>query len=109
VLFSNVRVHSYCDIQGAVILPNVVVNRHAKLKNVVIDKGVHVPEGIKIGFDPDEDRKRFYVSEKGTVLVTREMLGQHRPVTYGNWANHKGTSIDYNSSKHTFQPIKVSE
>jgi glucose-1-phosphate adenylyltransferase len=84
VLFSNVRVHSYCDIEGAVILPNVVVNRHAKLKNVVIDKGVHVPEGIKIGFDPEEDKKRFYVSEKGTVLVTREMLGQYRPITYGD-------------------------
>lgn len=82
VLFSNVRVHSYCDIEGAVILPNVVVNRHAKLKNVVIDKGVHVPEGIEIGFDPVEDKKRFYVSEKGTVLVTREMLGQFHPVTY---------------------------
>ena len=84
VLFSNVRVHSYCEIEGAVILPNVVVNRHAKLKNVVIDKGVHVPEGIEIGFDPVADKKRFYVSEKGTVLVTREMLGQFRPVTYGN-------------------------
>ena len=84
VLFSNVRVHSYCDIEGAVILPNVVVNRHVKLKNVVIDKGVHVPEGIKIGFDPEEDKKRFYVSEKGTVLVTREMLGQFMPVTYDN-------------------------
>ena len=83
VLFSNVRVHSYCDIEGAVILPNVVVNRHAKLKNVVIDKGVHVPEGIEIGFDPVEDKKRFYVSEKGTILVTREMLGQYRPITYG--------------------------
>jgi glucose-1-phosphate adenylyltransferase len=84
VLFSNVRVHSYCEIEGAVILPNVVVNRHAKLKNVVIDKGVHVPEGIEIGFDPVADKKRFYVSEKGTVLVTREMLGQFRPITYGN-------------------------
>jgi glucose-1-phosphate adenylyltransferase len=86
VLFSNVRVHSYCEIEGAVILPNVVVNRHAKLKNVVIDKGVHVPEGISIGFDPVADKERFYVSEKGTVLVTREMLGQYKPVTYGNKA-----------------------
>lgn len=82
VLFSNVRVHSYCNIEGAVILPNVVVNRHAKLKNVVIDKDVHVPEGIEIGFDPVADKKRFFVSEKGTVLVTREMLGQYRSVTY---------------------------
>jgi glucose-1-phosphate adenylyltransferase len=83
VLFSNIRVHSYCEIEGAVILPNAVIHRHAKLKNVVIDKGVHVPEGIEIGFDLAADKKRFYVSEKGTVLVTREMLGQFRPVTYG--------------------------
>jgi glucose-1-phosphate adenylyltransferase len=83
VLFSNVRVHSYCEIEGAVILPNAVINRHVKLKNVVIDKGVHVPEGMEIGFDPVADKKRFSVSEKGTVLVTREMLGQFRPVTYG--------------------------
>lgn len=84
VLFSNVRVHSYCDIEGAVILPNAVINRHVKLKNVVIDKGVHVPEGMEIGFDKVADKKRFFVSEKGTVLVTREMLGQFRPVTYGD-------------------------
>jgi glucose-1-phosphate adenylyltransferase len=84
VLFSNVRVHSYCDIQGAVILPNAVINRHVKLKNVVIDKGVHVPEGMEIGYDLAADEKLFHVSEKGTVLVTREMLGQFRPVTYGN-------------------------
>jgi glucose-1-phosphate adenylyltransferase len=82
VLFSNIRVHSFCQIQGAVILPNAVIHRHAKLKNVVIDKGVQVPEGIEIGFNLKEDKKRFYVSEKGTVLVTREMLGQFRPVTY---------------------------
>jgi glucose-1-phosphate adenylyltransferase len=38
---------------------------------------------MEIGFDPVQDKKRFYVSEKGTVLVTREMLSQFRPVTYG--------------------------
>ena len=74
VLFSNVRVHSYCDIEGAVLLPNVVVHRHAKLKNVVVDKGVQIPEGMKIGYDLAADKKRFYVSEKGIVLVTAPML-----------------------------------
>ena len=79
VLFSNVRVHSYCEIDGAVLLPNVVINRHVKLKNVVIDKGVNIPEGFKIGFDLEEDMKRFYVSEKGTVLVTTAMLKKLKP------------------------------
>jgi glucose-1-phosphate adenylyltransferase len=75
VLFSDVRVHSYCNIEGAVILPNVTIGRHVKLKRVVIDKGVIIPEGMQIGITPDEDRKRFYVSEKGITLVTPEMLG----------------------------------
>ena len=76
VLFSNVRVHSYCDIDGAVIMPNVVVNRHAKLKNVVVDKGAIIPEGIEIGINLAVDKKRFYVTDKGTVLVTQDMLNK---------------------------------
>jgi glucose-1-phosphate adenylyltransferase len=59
-----------------------VIHRNVKLKNVVIDKGVHIPEDMEIGFDLEADKKRFYVSEKGTVLVTREMLGQYRPLNF---------------------------
>ena len=82
VLFSDVRVHSYCDIQGAVILPKVTVNRHVILKNVVIDRGCNIPEGMQIGVDLALDTKRFYVSEKGITLVTPDMLGQdlHRVI-----------------------------
>lgn len=76
VLFSDVRVHSYCDIQGAVILPKVTINRNVILKNVVIDRGCVIPEGMQIGVDLSLDAKRFYVSEKGIVLVTPDMLGQ---------------------------------
>jgi glucose-1-phosphate adenylyltransferase len=76
VLFSDVRVHSYCDIEGSVILPKVTINRHAILKNVVVDRGCVIPEGMQIGVDLALDAKRFYVSEKGIVLVTPDMLGQ---------------------------------
>jgi glucose-1-phosphate adenylyltransferase len=76
VLFSDVRVHSYCDIEASVILPNVTIGRHVNLKRVVIDKAVTIPEGMQIGINHEEDRKRFYVSEKGITLVTPEMLGQ---------------------------------
>jgi len=76
VLFSDVRVHSFCDIQGAVILPKVTVNRNVILKNVVVDRGCVIPEGMQIGVDLSLDAKRFYVSEKGIVLVTPDMLGQ---------------------------------
>jgi glucose-1-phosphate adenylyltransferase len=76
LLFSDVKVHSYCEIVDSVVLPDVVINRHCRLKRVVIDKGCHVPEGMVIGENFEEDAKRFYVSAQGVVLVTPEMLGQ---------------------------------
>lgn len=81
VLFSDVRVEDFCTIEGSVILPKVTVSKHAVLRNVVIDRGCFIPEGMQIGVDLTEDAKRFYVSEKGVVLVTPDMLGQdlYRP------------------------------
>ena len=76
VLFSDVRVHSYCEIEASVILPKVKVNRNVVLKNAVIDRGCIIPEGMQIGVDLALDAKRFYVSEKGITLVTPDMLGQ---------------------------------
>ncbi|WP_334028819.1 glucose-1-phosphate adenylyltransferase [Alteromonas sp. P256] len=78
ICFSSVRVHSYGLIEDAVILPSVEIMRGCKLRKVIIDRGCVIPEGTVIGYDHDEDRARgFRVSEKGVVLVTREMLGQH--------------------------------
>jgi glucose-1-phosphate adenylyltransferase len=76
LLFSSVRVHSYGSIEDSVILPEVTVNRHVKLRRVVVDKRCVLPEGLTAGFDPEEDRRRFYVSERGVTLITPEMLGQ---------------------------------
>ncbi len=76
VLFSDVRVHSYCDIRDSVILPEVTIGRHVKLNKVVVDKGSQIPEGMQIGFDPVQDKKRFFVTEQGITLVTPAMLGK---------------------------------
>ncbi|MBK8016313.1 MAG: glucose-1-phosphate adenylyltransferase [Betaproteobacteria bacterium] len=76
VLFSNVRVHSYGEIEDSVLLPDVVVGRRVKLRKCVVDKRSMLPDGIEIGFDPEEDAKRFYVSDNGITLVTPDMLGQ---------------------------------
>ncbi len=76
VLFSDVHIEDFCMVEGAIILPKSTINQHVTLKNVVIDRGCYIPEGMQIGVDLDEDRKRFHVSEKGIVLVTPDMLGQ---------------------------------
>lgn len=76
LLFNNVFVHSYANVEDSVILPDVDIGRHAVLKKVIIDKGCRIPEGMQIGVNPEEDARRFYVSEKGVTLVTPDMLGQ---------------------------------
>ena len=81
LLFSNVRTHSYAEIEDSVILPNVEVKRNAKLRKTIIDRGCIIPEGFEAGFDHEHDKARgFRVSPKGVVLITREMLGL--PVGY---------------------------
>lgn len=76
LLFSSVRVHSFCTIEDSVILPEVTVNRHCVLKRCVIDKRCVLPAGMQIGVDPERDRARFCVTDKGITLITPEMLGQ---------------------------------
>ncbi|MCG7755645.1 MAG: glucose-1-phosphate adenylyltransferase [Nitrosomonas sp.] len=75
LLFSNVKVNSFSSVEDSVILPDVVVGRHARLRRVVVEKKCVIPEGLVVGYDPDEDRKRFYVTDRGITLITPEMLG----------------------------------
>lgn len=76
LLFSDVRVHSYSVIEDSVILPGSNIGRHCRLRKAVVDRDCHIPPGTVVGFDPEEDAKRFYVTEKGVVLITPSMLGQ---------------------------------
>lgn len=74
LLFTQVHTNSYASLEGAVVLPYVNVARHARLTNVVIDRGVRIPEGLVVGEDPEEDAKWFRVSEGGVTLITQDML-----------------------------------
>jgi len=76
ILFSDVHVDCYSRIEDSVILPNVRIGENVVLKRVILDRGCEIPNGFQAGLDPEEDRKRFYVSEKGITLITPEMLGQ---------------------------------
>ena len=74
VLFTNVHTNSYAVLDHAVVLPEVTINRSAILRNVVIDRGVVIPEGLTVGEDREEDGKWFRVTDKGVTLVTQDML-----------------------------------
>ena len=73
-LFTNVHTNSYAVLDQAIVLPNVTINRSARLRRVVIDSSVIIPEGLVVGEDPNEDSKWFRVTERGTVLITKDML-----------------------------------
>ena len=74
LLFTGCRVNSYSHLDHAVVLPEVTINRHARLKNVVVDRGVIIPEGLVVGEDPDLDAKRFRRTESGICLITQAMI-----------------------------------
>ncbi|MEJ2513626.1 MAG: glucose-1-phosphate adenylyltransferase [Gammaproteobacteria bacterium] len=74
LLFSNVRIAQYADVSGCVVLPDVSVGEGARLHRAVIDEDVVIPPGMVVGHDPEKDRKRFYVTNSGVVLVTPDML-----------------------------------
>ncbi|MEO0766944.1 MAG: glucose-1-phosphate adenylyltransferase [Pseudomonadota bacterium] len=74
LLFTGVRSHSFSSLHQVVALPYVEVGREAKLSKCVVDRGVHIPDGLVVGQDPAEDAKWFRVSDSGVVLITKKMI-----------------------------------
>ena len=78
LLFTGVRAHSYANVENAVILPYAEIGRSARLRNVVVDRGVRIPEGLVVGEDPELDARRFRRTEQGICLITQDMLDNPR-------------------------------
>jgi glucose-1-phosphate adenylyltransferase len=74
VLFSVVRVHSYSSVNWSVLLPGVQVGRHARITRAVIDRDCVIPDHLVIGEDAAADAARFFRTDSGITLVTRDML-----------------------------------
>ena len=71
VLSNRVRVNSFSHIEESVLFENVVIGRHVKIKKAIIDKDVEIPSGTEIGYNLQEDRKRWFVSEGGIVVIPK--------------------------------------
>ena len=74
LLFTGVLCRSYSKLNQAVVLPDSVIGRHARLSRVVIDRGVKIPAGLVVGEDPALDAKRFRRTDNGICLITQAML-----------------------------------
>lgn len=71
VLFPRVRINSFSSIEDSVLFENVEVGRRALLKKTIVEKGVIIPADTVIGFDPNEDARRFTVTDKGVVVIPK--------------------------------------
>jgi len=76
LIFTGVRAHSFSMLEQAVILPRCDIGRSARLTKVVVDAGVHIPEGLVVGEDPEADARRFRRTDNGVCLITKSMIDQ---------------------------------
>jgi len=74
LLFTGVRAHSFAEIENSVVMPYVDIGRSARLRNVIVDRGVRIPAGLVVGEDPLADAARFRRTEQGVCLITQPML-----------------------------------
>jgi glucose-1-phosphate adenylyltransferase len=80
VLSQDVRVNSYSEVDASIIFSHVNIGRHCRIRRAIIDRDVHIPEGTIIGYDPAEDKRRYFVTPSGLTIVTRDASMFENPV-----------------------------
>lgn len=81
VLSPDVRINSYSEVDQSILFSHVSVGRHCRIRKAILDRDVHVPEGTTIGYDSEADRQRYFVTESGITVVTRDYSLFENPVT----------------------------
>jgi glucose-1-phosphate adenylyltransferase len=81
VLSPDVRVNSYSEVETSILFSHVNVGRHCRIRRAILDRDVHIPEGTTIGYDAEADRQRYFVTESGITVVTRDYSLFENPVT----------------------------
>ena len=74
LLSNDVRIEDGTRIDSSVLLPGVTIGRRCAIKRCILDENCVIPDGMQIGMDAVLDAKRFFVTKRGVVLVTPDML-----------------------------------
>lgn len=72
IISPNVRVNSYTDIEGSILFSHVNVGRYSRIRRAIIDRHINLPERTEIGYNLEEDRKKYHVTDEGIVVVVPE-------------------------------------
>ncbi|MGH9598549.1 MAG: glucose-1-phosphate adenylyltransferase [Terracidiphilus sp.] len=81
VVSQDVRVNSYSEVDSSIIFSHVNIGRHCRIRRAIIDRDVQIPEGTVIGYDPVEDKRRYFVTPSGLTIVTRDASLFENPVS----------------------------
>ncbi len=71
VVFNNVFVHSYCEIEQSILMQGGNIGRDVRLHRVICDKFVTIEDGTSIGLNPTIDAQRFHISPGGVVVIPK--------------------------------------
>jgi glucose-1-phosphate adenylyltransferase len=80
VFSPDVRVNSYAEVDSSIVFSHVNIGRHCRIRKAIIDRDVHIPEGTVIGYDHESDRQRYFVTDTGITVVTRDYSLFESPV-----------------------------
>ena len=80
VVSQDVRINSYTEVDASIIFSHVNIGRHCRIRKAIIDRDVQIPEGTVIGYDPVEDKRRYFVTPSGLAIVTRDASLFENPV-----------------------------
>jgi len=81
VLSPDVRVNSYSEVDSSIVFSHVNIGRHCRIRNAILDRDVQIPEGTMIGYDTAADRQKYFVTDSGITVVTRDYSLFENPVT----------------------------
>jgi glucose-1-phosphate adenylyltransferase len=81
VLSPDVRVNSFSEVDDSILFSHVDVGRNCRIRKAIIDRDVHIPEGTTVGYDAEADRERYFVTDSGITVVTRDYSLFENPVT----------------------------
>jgi glucose-1-phosphate adenylyltransferase len=80
LLSPDVRINSYTEVDSSILFSHVNIGRHCRIRRAIIDRDVQLPEGTVIGYDEESDRQKYFVSESGIAVVTRDFSLFESPV-----------------------------
>jgi glucose-1-phosphate adenylyltransferase len=71
IIFKNVFVDDDAFVENSLLFDDVRIGKNARINNCIIEKHVQVPDGVVIGYDVEQDRQHFTVTENGITVVPK--------------------------------------